>query len=478
MSRFKQAMTTKDTRGENNMTAHSSTSNILLDIFANLADMRRRSETDLIQMWKQAFKERPLLATRLMFYAGDIRGGQGERKVFLAGMQMLSSHYPRIFQKVFRFIPEYTRWKNLYEFQNPRIFEFTLDALTSKNSHLPGKWMPRKNQLNEFRKGFMSYHNLSPKEYRQLIVKATGRTVETLMCNREFGLIDYGQVPSVAMKRYYKAFKRNEPARFEKYLESLKKGEAKVNSKALFPHDVISQINRADDRLLQAQWEGLANYANDEMGSILPVIDVSGSMTSRPHGQKGPRYMDIAVGLGIYCAERIQGPFRDFFVSFSRKPRMYELSGSIVRKYKTVMSDVGYNTDLEATMNVILGKALQMGLEPNEMPKTLLIISDMQFDQATSSNIYSYGRDSTYNPTAIEMIQQKYANAGYEMPSIVFWNLRDTGNYPTKQYDENVALVGGASPSIIKYILSGEITTPWDMLVSILGSERYSQIDL
>ena len=340
----------------------------------------------------------------------------------------------------------------------------------SKN--ILAKWMPRKKQYNNFASMFRKHFKMSPKEYRQLIV-GLSNTIEQQMCNKEWKDIKYDHIPSVAFKKYRKAFYNNDSARFIKFLEAVEKGEKKIHAGAIFPHDIISplitvnyevpNVSEEEKKAIDAQWKNLPNYLEKSKERILPVCDVSGSMSSANAGLP----MKISVALGLYLSERNTSIFKDAFISFSGNPKMEYLKGTVSqRAYQLEHAHWDGNTDIEAVFQLILRSAKKDEVSENEMPTTILIISDMEFDSCGSITNY-------------DNIVKMYKIAGYNIPKLVFWNVNGReGNVPVSKKTKNVALISGASPAIIESVLTGETVTPEKIMLRVLNSERYSEIKL
>jgi hypothetical protein len=320
--------------------------------------------------------------------------------------------------------------------------------------------MPRKGEDAVALRTFLGW---SPKYYRKRLVELT-KVVETQMCDKNWNAINFEHVPSLAMARYGKAFDRNAPTQFAAYKNKLETGEAKINASAVYPYDVVKSLKAGNDQLANAQWNALPNFIGD--ASVLPMVDVSGSMTCRAGGMKEMSCLDIAISLSMYCADKNTGAFKDLFLTFSTNTKFNHLKGNLAAKYRQLSNaNWDMSTNLEGAFREILRVATTNKVAPEEMPKVLLILSDMQFNSAT-----------TYNDSAIEMIRRKYAEANYQMPAIVFWNLNSYDNVPVR-FDENgTALVSGFSPAIMKSVLESnyEDMTPEAMMLKAVSSDRYA----
>jgi hypothetical protein len=340
------------------------------------------------------------------------------------------------------------------------------DALRAKNG-LAAKWTPRKGQIAAEVRAFFG---MTPKQYRKSLVALT-TVVETQMCAGDWDNINFSHVPSVASRNYKKAFNRHTPL-FAEYVAKLVSGDktVKVNASAIFPHDVLkgvahsyTKLNKTETDHVIAQWDALPNYVGD--ASILPLVDVSGSMTCSAGGKSDVRCLDVAVSLGLYLADKNKGVFKDTFLTFSSKPQLVTLKGNIVEKCDQMSkSNWEMSTNLHAAMDKILSTAVKANVPASDMPAMLLILSDMQFDQC-----------ARFDDSAMQMIERKYAEAGYTVPQIVFWNLNSSGNAPVKADKSGAALVSGFSPSIMTALLSADMDqfTPEGIMLKTVMVPRY-----
>ena len=476
MSTLLRAMQTKDSFTENGMATNSTSMNLCVDLFFQIGAMRGQDKTRLINAFTKAFGENPLTAMRLLFWARDIRGGAGERKIFRDIIEYLANNRTEVLGKNLHLVSEFGRWDDLLVLVGTPLESQALgliaEALNAKNG-LCAKWMPRPNVGNREKKRWATalrkYMGLSPKEYRKLLVE-NSNTVEQLMCAREFTMIDYSKLPSKAMSDYMKAFKKNDLARFEAYLNSVEKGETKINAGAVYPYDIVKSLKQGNSKGANVQWEALPNYLENSKERFLPVVDVSGSMET-PAGQNANvTCMDVSISLGLYISQRNVGPFQDAFVTFSSSPSLQYLKGSLSERYNQLRrAEWGMSTNIQAVFDLILNKAKASKVSEDEMPTMVLILSDMEFD-------YAGGRN--WNPTAQQMIERKYAEAGYTMPKIVYWNIQSRGdNNKPVQFDKNgTALVSGFSPALLTNLLAGKEMTPLAMMMSVIGSERYASV--
>lgn len=452
-------------RTENGMRANASTFSKCVDLFFAIGASRGK---DMSAPFAAAFAENEDTAVRILQWARDVRGGAGERAVFrillknlAAGNDQTRSVAAALLPKV----PEIGRWDDLLElFGTPLEADVAFmiaEALTQRNG-LAAKWMPRKGPIAA---ALRRYWGLTPKQYRKLLVTLTN-VVETKMCAKDWETIDFGKLPSLASARYQKAFLRNAPSAYGAYKTALEKGVANINAGAVYPYDVIKSLKMGDEVVANAQWNALPNYMQDSGQRILTVADVSGSMGAAVGDNPNLTCIDVCISLAMYIAERSTGSFKNAFITFSENPKLQYLTGKTLgQRYKELArADWGMSTNLIGTFSEILGAAKRGKVPAEDMPTTVLILSDMQFNAC-----------ARYDDSALQSMQRQYEAAGYEMPKIVFWNLRAAGgNFPATVNDKGVALVSGCSPAILKTVLTGQDFSPAAIMLEAVGVERYN----
>lgn len=472
------AIQQKDTQTENGMTTNSSSLSHCVNLFFQIGAMRGVSKDRLFAKVSKAFNEDPLTTIKIIFWARDVRGGAGERQIFRDCLLWLCENHREVLHKNIHLISEYGRWDDVLTLVGTQnCWESALDLVKTaleKEDGLCAKWMPRKGtKANIIRR----YLRVSPKQYRKLLVGLT-YVVETKMCAKDWSSIEYSKLPSLASSRYQKTFMKNDESRYEDYKQALVDGVTKINASAVYPYDVIKSIKHGGEKVVaQAQWDSLPNYMEGIKERVLPVVDVSGSMDT-PAGQNGNvTCMNVSTSLGMYISERNEGVFKNAFITFSSRPQLQLLEGSLTdRLTQLERADWGMNTDLQATFKLILDQAVKHNVPLSEMPTKVLILSDMEFDTALSSD-WRGESVPKWNPTAQEMIKGMYEEAGYEMPGIVYWNIQSRqDNVPTRFDEMGTALVSGFSPSIMKSILSCEELSPYNMMMETIGSSRYEPI--
>jgi hypothetical protein len=461
MNAFVNAIDNQEARTENDMKARKSTASPCVDLFYKIGAMRNQN---VIPAFTAAFVSDKNVTLRIAQWARDVRGGAGERKIFRDILSHLEESDSDAAIALMRKVPELGRWDDLFVFKTDsmrkKAFALIEKALNEGNG-LCAKWMPRKGADAVALRNFLG---MTPKKYRKTLVNLT-KVVETQMCAKDWNNINFSHVPSLAAARYKKAFFKNAKDAYSAYLEALKNGDptVKVNAGAVYPYDVIKTARNGDreaTQLVISQWNALPNYVGD--ANILPMVDVSGSMET-PVSGANVTTMDVALSLGLYLADKNTGDFKDCFLTFSGSPELLKLRGNIIDKMNQMESSSwDMNTNLHAAFELILKTAKANNVPGEEMPKNVLILSDMQFDLCV-----------THDDSAIEMIARKYENAGYNMPKVVFWNLRDAGNVPVKFDASGVALVSGFSPAIVKSILAGKEFTPEAIMMDTIMNSRY-----
>ena len=472
MSRLTEALQTENTTTKNGMTTNSSSLNECVNLFFSIGAMRGKSKDKVVNLFSKAFNENPRTAMRILFWSRDIREGAGERQIFRDIMSYLASNYPQTVKTNLDLIPEYGRWDDVHvlfgtELENDVVTLLVHGLNNPETASLVSKWMPRKGLVfNKVRKAL----KVTPKELRKMIVSLS-KTVEQKMCSKRWTEIEYPKTPSLAMSRYTKAFGRNDGERFKSFIESLKKGEVKINAGALYPYDITKNLRFGSNKdLANEQWKALPNWMEGSDELILPMVDVSGSMACTVGGNPNLTCMEVAISLGMYISERNEGAFKDMFMTFSSTPQIQKLLGPLSDRYtQLARADWGMSTNLYSAFKTILNQAVKFNIPQDEMPSKILILSDMEFNSATRGE---------RNHSALSMIDEMYEEAGYVKPGIIFWNLHaNGGNFPARFDESGTALISGFSPSILKSVLSNpDSLTPVNIMNETVNSERYEPV--
>ncbi len=452
--------------------AYKSTMNANLDLFASAGAMRNRPDA-AVALFCKALEEDDLVAIRCMFYLRDIRGGQGERELFRRMYASIPGYELKI--KLMKFIAEYGRWDDIFEIAlAPRYYaDFLRDQLdrdmalvnANKTCSLLAKWMPSENASSadsrNLARELMAEFRWTPRRYRKTLsaIRKHLSLLEQKMSTNAWDTVVYNKLPGQAFKKHTKAFKRHDETRFADFCGAVERGEKKVNAGTVFPYEIYEMCDKYQHAEAEALWKSLPNYCGNK--NAIVVADVSGSMTGRP--------MAVSVSLALYFAERNRGPFGGYFMTFDTDSRMMKVEGnSLAEKMSyTRRAPWGGSTNVEAAFKSILAFAKTTGAKSDEIPQTIYIVSDMQFNSCCTCT----------SKTMLQRMKAEYATAGYKLPTVVFWNVNASDNQPATIADENTTLISGCSPSTFRYAVEGKspMESMWDILMK---SERYKQITI
>lgn len=466
---------------ENGATAYNSTGSYLLDLYGLAGAMRNRVD-EIPSKFIAAYTEDPNLATKLAFYIRDVREGLGERDVSRAMFLTLAYNYPKVMKSNLLYLAEYGRWDDLISLLaspvhddvvaiiNDQLKNDLKNMMEGKPVSLCAKWMPSINASNKEVRAFalelIDDLGISRKHYRKMLssLRSYLNVTEKRLSERNYKSIYYDAVPSYAMKRYKNTFAKHDNQRFKSYIDKLQKGEAKINASTLYPYDIVENMlygrNQQFDIIAEEQWKALPDYTNGK--NYLVMADVSGSMSGRP--------MATSIGLAIYFAQRSKGAFHNQFMTFSKEPTLLDISNC-----KNLLDTVRFvsranwnmNTDLEKALMLILNTAVNCNAKPEDLPEALIIISDMEIDEATRSKKWSF----------YDEMKSRFEKAGYKIPNIIFWNV-DARNdtFHADKDAKGVQLASGQSATVFKNIMANKEFTPYDCMVEVLNSDRYKNI--
>ena len=479
----KQALITETINGA---VAYSSTQNAILDLFAELGAMRNVNENKIITLFDKAYKEDALLAMKCLFYYRDVREGQGERRVFRTIIKYLAEIYPDVLKLNLKLIPTYGRYDDLLVLLDTPVSVDVLEIIkaqlekdiTSEHPSLLAKWMPSCNTSSNYTKKrattIRRYLGLKEKEYRKILstLRERIKVTERLVSQNRWNELDLGKLTSNNYLRYSNSFKEHISEQWNEYLSNVQSGDANIKSQTLYPYNIVNKVKYADREnqlLCDELWKALPDYSDGQLESLLCMVDVSGSMGVSVSGSVTA--MDVAISLGLYVSERVKGVFNNYFMTFSERPQMVKVSGETLKDKVSNMSraDWGMSTDLVRAFRLILETAIETNATQDEIPKKLVIISDMQFN-----NAFSY---TTKRKTLLKSIEDEFKANGYDMPTIVFWNVDSKKTaFQVSADDKNVLLCSGCSPVILKGVL--KYNNPMELVMETLNSPRYNLIKI
>ena len=478
---------------ENGAVTHATTYSDCLDLFATIGALRSSDEQEILKRFVRAFAEDPDLALKTLFFARDVRGGLGERKVFRVCLQWLAHNAPDSVKKNIPFVAEFGRWDDLLSLLGTpcekdtlqfikKQLEADLDAMDMGDDvSLLAKWLPSVNASNaqtvQYAKKIARFLGMTDATYRKTLVKLRSRIriIENSLREKDY-TFDYAKQPSKAMFKYRKAFYRNDGERYGEFLNKVTRGEAQLHATTLMPYELVEpyleyswvrrcfmrDISEEEKNALNATWASLPAFANTE--NALAIIDTSGSM----YNSGKPLPAAVALSLGLYFAEHNTGIFKNHFIEFSSRPQLIEVKGDTFAdrlRYVASFNEIA-DTNLEAVFDLILNAAVRNNVPQEELPATLYLISDMEF------NCCVRNADSTI----FENAKARFEAHGYQLPKVVFWNVQSRNmQQPVTQNEQGVALVSGCTPRIFSMVSDG-VLSPLVYMMEILGAERYGMI--
>lgn len=497
-------------RTENGAVAKKSTLSKVYDLFALGGAYRSRSEGDVLLLFTEAFAENQTLALRCLTYLRDIAEGQGERRFFRVCLKWLGRNYPEIVKRNIATWIEgnYIRWDDLFVlFDTPSekaVMAYIQKQLTedmtayraSENASvsLCAKWMPSENtssaETRHNARRVINAIGLSAREYRKMLsmLRERIKVVERLMSQNRWEEIDFSKLPSRAGLIYRNAFKNRDliAAKYKAFAEDK---DTTVNASTLYPYDVVKaarniwgggwyssrnvDINDTERLMVNKYWDNLKDYFNGATLNGMVVCDTSGSMTS---GSGSVAPIDVAISLALYTAERAGGPFANSYISFSARAKFIETRGvdfcdKVRRIYEANLCE---NTNLESVFDLVLDTAMRNNVAYEDMPKTLIIVSDMEVDDATNSG---WGRRTFNGEAFMDTMRRKWENTchgWYDFPNLVYWNVDARQNTFLEDTKSGITYVSGCSPVLYEQILKG--VTGEELMLEKLNSARYENI--
>lgn len=482
---------------ENGAVGYKSTGSALVDINYKVSSLRQSEEEEIANLFVKAFEENREYALKWLFFARDVREGLGERRLFRICYRKLAELDIDAFYANSVHISEYGRWDDLISLigisyssdqfiitliKNQLIKDF-MNLKQNKPISLLGKWLPSENasstNTKRLAKTIIRLLGMTPRKYRLMLseLRAYSNVVEVKMCSNQWQEIDYEKVPSLANLKYKNAFMKHDEIRRQEYLESVEKGDSKINMEVATPVDIVSKYNgrghyvKEHDQTLELAWKNLKDLM---VKDTLVVADGSGSMTMHVSGNI--RALDVANALAIYTAEHNSGIYQNKYITFSEKPQFVEFrkTDSLKTKLEIALKhDEVANTNIEAVFDLILGVAMENDIQQEEMIENILIISDMEFDAAQG---VWFCEGNPLTKPLFEVIAKRYADAGYKLPKLIFWNVNSrTQTIPLTENELGVVLVSGFSQNVLKMVMSNRYD-PYQVLVETITGPRYDPI--
>ena len=503
-------------RTENGAMGYRTTARALVDLNFKVASLRRRSEEEITEAYIRAFWESPKYAVKWLFFLRDILEGMGERRSFRICLKYLAVSQPEITKAVLRYVPEYGRYDDLLVLLDTPLAEevaalyreqLRLDLAAmekGKEVSLLAKWLPGNNtssaEARRYAEILRKYFQMSPKQYRQTLssLRRYGKVVETQISAAEWSSVNYDRVPTKANAKYDQAFTRHDRARRTEYLEKVAAGDSKLHTNGLMPYEIVHRYTGKgwyygdairEDLLTELLWKKITEDGfQNEWGlkDAIVVADGSGSMYTSVSGNSSVQAIEVCDSLAIYFAEQLKGVFHNKAITFSSRPQFIDLKDNtklkdkleIMRAYNEVS-----NTNIKAVFDLLLDMAVSHAVPAKELPGQVLIISDMEFDEASAPNYrYSFrGRKADWAPAdeaLFTTIRKQYEAAGYRMPRLIFWNVCGRSDtIPMVDNAEGLCLLSGFSQNAMKIAAQKERKDPWEALKKVLDSPRYQPIE-
>lgn len=484
---------------ENGALGYANTLEPLVDFNFKAAGFRGEAPSRIVKEFAKAFYADREYATKYLFFLRDIRGGLGERRTFRVCLRYLIESHPDIALAVLELIPEYGRYDDLLVYiDSPLCKEacFYIKEQLAKDLaameagetvSLIAKWLPSNNtssaESRRLARTIEQGIGMSPQKYRRVLKKLRNYldVTETKISRNKWEQVDYEKVPAKAGLKYDNAFARHDAARRKEYFKRVLDGETKLKVTGMMPYEIVHRIFKQpmfisckEDLLAELSWQKLVEegYENEwDLQDCIVVADTSGSMMSLATGSNITA-MEVCYSMAIYFAETLRGSFKDKVITFSHRPKFINLrKGKNLKEKLEIMkaySEIA-NTNIEAVFDLILAEAIKDHCKQADLPKQVLIISDMEFDAARS--------DHKPMERLFETIEGKYREAGYKMPRLVFWNLCGrTDTIPMVENEEGLCLLSGFSQNAMKVASDETKKDPYEALKQVLDGPRYEPV--
>jgi hypothetical protein len=494
---------------DNNACCLKTTNNILLDLFVNIG--RDLSEEDLNNYMTDAMKENPQKTIAIIFNSRDRKNGKKEKTISNNALLWLKhNNWLKTYKKnLNNYIDLYGCWKDIFyilendSYDNEIEMNVVVEQLLKDRKKLINegevslcaKWSPSENKhydkkgnigwkianrllTAEFIKNELTeddYYKYSENRqyeyYRKRFLSPLRKKiniVESLMCKNEWNKINYETVPGVASKRLKNSFMKHDEERYKMYLNDVKSGTKKINVTGILPHELVNYYlaneNNEVDMTIENQWDTIVKTVKDTgiFNNTIAVVDVSGSMFSANNGSIPAQ---VSIALGLLISEICEGLFKKKVITFSEKAEIFSVKGETLKeKIESIKSmDWGYNTNLENVSELIVDYGKENKLERNDMPNKIVILSDMQFDEAI---------EKSDNKLMHTLFVKKFTDNDYNVPQMIYWNLNydNTKSFPISKNETGTALLSGFSEQLLKMFMENEEFTPDMILDSILES--------
>lgn len=471
---------------------------------------------------KKCWKEDPLRTIAIIFNARDRNKGKKEKKLGNDGMLWLRKYKPETYKlNILNYINKYGRWKDLlyltfysYNMKIPINYELKIMAEqlktdinnlnNNKKISLCAKWAPSQNdRLDKKRQITYRLANIlfpddkkCREKYRKQYLAPLRKhlkLVESFMCSNRWNEIKYEAVPGVASNRLKKAFMKHDEERYKKFIEDVKSGNKKINTTGLLPHELVKYYLDLKEKTsyrynwfssdedidenpnkekyeinetIEVMWNKLVEdvKSTGNLEGLIPVSDISGSMYCNNNIP-----ILVSISLGLLISQCNTGVFNNKIITFSSKPEIFEVKGdTLFDRFNSILKmDAGFDTNFEAVSDLLLSVAKMYRIPQENMIKKIVVLSDMQFNVASTS------KDSTIE-TLHDYICNKYTTENYIPPDFIYWNLSSYDkSFPIESTKDGTAIISGFSEQLLKAFMKYDKITPelivFDLLTPYLN---------
>lgn len=495
----------------NGAVGYKTTTHPLLDLNFKVSSLRDLSEENIVKEFIKAYYDEPKYAVKWLFFLRDILQGMGERRTFRVCIKYLAQSHPDVARAVMKLIPKYGRCDDLLVLLDTplvddvcKLIKEQLDEdlqgmAKGRQISLLGKWLPSINtssvEARRYGRILAKKLRLSERNYRKTL-SALRKYIDVLeikVSSNRWDQVEYDHVPAKANLKYEAAFEKHDKERRVNYLFKVATGEAKLNGNGIMPYEIVHRFTAnnwfsstlKEDLLGELMWKHILQEGFDNdwgFEDCIVVADGSGSMYSKASGSTTVSAIEICHSLAIYFAQQLKGVFHNKAISFSMNPQFIDLEqGKTLKDKLEIMNAYNEvaNTNIEAVFDMLLDMAVSNEVDPSELPKQVLIISDMEFDMATTGTWHT----TTFNKervaqTLFGVIEEKFEAAGYKLPRLIFWNVCGrTNTIPKLDNDEGICLLSGFSQNAMKIATNRDIKDPYQSLLAVLDGPRYAPVE-
>lgn len=473
--------------------------NYLMKFYAKANTLGYKYNEEIVDLFKLAYEESPLKAIRILFYVRDKKDGLGKRTLFRLILNYLGSINDSIIKGNLNLIAEYGRWDDLYALYGTPLEESAINLfkkqikkdLDSQNPSTLAKWLKSENTSSIISKKLATRTRellgLTSKEYRKTLTELRSRIgiVEQRLSSKEWSEIKYGEVPYFAMKKYTKAFSKNDKEGFQEFLNfnKVNTNNRYINKDNLIekiaPYNIIENMilenkNYDDDTYLEL-WGELPKYITESLGDSISILGLSGDILNNV--QATPAAI-ASIGTALYIMDNNKGRFKNYIIS-SNPNNIRKIRSKLLRDkiYEVLELSQTKEVNIESALDIILFAAIKHNLDEENIPKRLFCITDNNCEISILSKKGYINNHFLLNAEKYENIKDKWERAGFSIPKIILWNIDGRREDSTVIYDnENIIFAFGYSRKVFKTLVSGDNSLDTTNLDNLINSPRYTKI--